>query len=245
MERLPLNDLETQSEGQVQQLNGTVSAGTPWKWPFAASCCLNILLTVAVGYLLWSAIFTSTSVDCQQDFLKNLRTVRRNVSAVVAEHALDTASQGKIDCFLAKYKTITFELANYSDTPFIFQWKMQLGTPQQMREVFEERRHMMADENFTQLYDLLNADGMWAYLYSRYYPKEVQEKLMQSDMRETAMMVTMVKMPECINGLVDAYAYDNYEKYFYYTRYPSNTLKMNKASEQECDSDHESSHTRL
>lgn len=168
---------------------------------------------------------------CEQDFLHNLGTAEEHASAVVAEHALDTASQTKLDCFLAEYKNITFGFANYSDVSFIYQWKMQLGTPQQVREVMAERRQMMADDNFRQLYDLQNADAVWAYLYSRYYPHEVQEKLMKSDWRETAMMVTMVKMPECISQLYDAYSDSNSEKYFYYTTNPISSARMAHASD--------------
>lgn len=227
------NDLEKQVYKQA--LDEATDTGNLWRSRYTTCCFLNLLLTGAVSYLLWYAILRPQTVQCQADYHINLGIVRRNVSAVVAELSLDTASQEQIDCFLAKYKVITFELANYSDIPFIYQWKMQLGTPDQMREVFMERRQMMNGDNFTQLYDLLNADGMWAYLYSRYYPKEVQEALMQSDMRETAMMVTMVRLPECMDELMKPYLFDNYEKYFYYTRYPSNTLAMQSASGKQCD----------
>ena len=30
------------------------------------------------------------------------------------------------------------------------------------------------------------------------------------------MMVTMVKMPECIDEMVHTYRFENYEKYYYY-----------------------------
>ncbi|CAE7277546.1 unnamed protein product [Symbiodinium natans] len=182
-------------------------------------------MLVLVGYLLWYAIFRppSTSV-CMQDYHDNLARARSNVSGVVAMHSLQNASQAfestfdaKIDCFLAKYKRgITFDLANYSDDPLAYQWKMQIGSKEQMSEVFAERRQMMSADNFAQLYDLLHLDGVWAYLYSQYYPKDVQEELMQVDLRETSMMVTMVKMPKCIDEMVDTYRFENYEKYYYY-----------------------------
>eukprot|EP00438_Fugacium_kawagutii_P026668 Skav231875 [mRNA] locus=scaffold54:93250:94215:- [translate_table: standard] len=133
------------------------------------------------------------------------------------------------------YKQITFQLANYSDDPVAYQWRMQLGSKEEMSEVFQERRSMMSAQNFAQLYDLLNADGVWAYLYSQYFPEEVQEKLMLADMHETAMMVTMVKMPECIDGMVDSYRLENYEKYYYYARYASDAARMQQASEKLCD----------
>ena len=50
---------------------------------------------------------------------------------------------------------------------------MQLGTKEQMSEVFAERRSFMAANDWRQLYELLDADAMWAYLYSQYYPEEV------------------------------------------------------------------------
>lgn len=50
---------------------------------------------------------------------------------------------------------------------------MQLGSKEQMSEVFAERRSFMAKNDWQQLYELLDADAMWAYLYSQYYPEEV------------------------------------------------------------------------
>ncbi|CAE7768802.1 unnamed protein product [Symbiodinium pilosum] len=112
---------------------------------------------------------------------------------------------------------------------------MQTGSQEEMSEVFAERRQMMSADNFAQLYDLLNADGVWAYLYSQYYPEEIQEELMQVDLRETSMMVTMVKMPECIDEMVHTYRFENYEKYYYYASNPKDTARMHQISEKECD----------
>ncbi|CAE7664046.1 unnamed protein product [Symbiodinium necroappetens] len=215
---------------------GAREASKPWFYFFLGSCTCNVLLLMAVGYLLWYAMFRPPSTSaCLQDYHENLESVRANVSAVVAEKSLANASQAKIDCFLAKYKAITFELANYSDDPVAYQWKMQIGSKEQMSEVFAERRHMMSANNYRQLYDLLNADGVWAFLYSRYYPGDVQEELMQVDLRETSMMVTMVKMPECIDEMVDTYRFENYEKYYYYASNAKDTARMHKASEDECE----------
>ncbi|CAE7557709.1 unnamed protein product [Symbiodinium natans] len=212
------------------------AASKTWFYLFLGSCACNLLMLVLVGYLLWYAIFRppSTSV-CMQDYHDNLARARSNVSGVVAMHSLQNASQAKIDCFLAKYKRITFDLANYSDDPLAYQWKMQIGSKEQMSEVFAERRQMMSADNFAQLYDLLYADGVWAYLYSQYYPKDVQEELMQVDLRETSMMVTMVKMPKCIDEMVDTYRFENYEKYYYYASNAADTARMHQTSEEECD----------
>ncbi|CAL1162891.1 unnamed protein product [Cladocopium goreaui] len=112
---------------------------------------------------------------------------------------------------------------------------MQLGSDSQMAEAFAERRQMMAANHFQQLYDLLMADGVWAYLYSQYFPEEDREKLMLADMHETSMMVTMVKMPECIDDLVHTYGLENYEKYYFYARYASDAAKMQQISEELCE----------
>ncbi|CAE7256030.1 unnamed protein product, partial [Symbiodinium sp. CCMP2456] len=223
---------------------GAHEAAKPWFYFFLGSCTCNVLLLMAVGYLLWYAMFRppSTSV-CMQDYYENLESVRANVSAVVAEKSLANASQAKTDCFLAKYKTITFELANYSDDPVAYQWKMQIGSKEQMSEVFAERRHMMHFGTFASFWlgqEFLTvmpvpriADCLARY--SRYYPGEVQEELMQVDLRETSMMVTMVKMPECIDEMVDTYRFENYEKYYYYASNVKDTARMHKASEEECE----------
>mmetsp|Transcript_5983 Transcript_5983/g.10873 ORF Transcript_5983/g.10873 Transcript_5983/m.10873 type:complete len:85 (+) Transcript_5983:1-255(+) len=76
---------------------------------------------------------------------------------------------------------------------------------------------------------------MWAYLYSQYYPGDVQEDLMMADIRETSMMVTMVKFPECIDEMVDTYRFENFEKYYYYSSNAGDTARMHKASGQACD----------
>ena len=86
------------------------------------SCFCNVLLSVAVGYLLWYALFRpSTLAVCMADYHANEARARANVSAVVQQKGLEGASQEKIDCYLAYYKQITFDLANYSEDPVAFQ----------------------------------------------------------------------------------------------------------------------------
>lgn len=223
------SDLEPLTGGDSSEETGWCSK------TLFCSCCCNVILLVAVCYLVWYAIFRPpTETVCALDYHNNLAIAQANVSAVVDEYSLGNATQATIDCYLALYKAITFNLANYSDDPVSYQLKMQLGSDEEMAEVFAERRQMMFANNFQQLIDLLNADGVWAYLYSRYYPEDVQEKLMLADMHETAMMATMVKLPECIDDLVHTYRLENYEKYYFYVRYPGNTAKMHEASEKEC-----------
>ena len=189
------------------------SQSSGWFKAFLCSCCCNVLLLIAVSYLVWYAIFRPpTDTICALDYRANLAMVQDNVTAVVQKYSLANATQDQIDCYLALYKKITFDLANYSDDPVTYQWKMQLGSDSQMAEAFAERQQMMAANHFQQLYDLLMADGVWAYLYSQYFPEEDREKLMLADMHETSMMVTMVKMPECIDDLVHTYRLENYEK---------------------------------
>ena len=59
---------------------------------------------------------------------------------------------------------------------------------------------------------------------------------MLADIYETSMMVTMVKMPECIDSMVDTYRFENFEKYYYYASNPASTARMQEASEKLCDS---------
>lgn len=102
--------------------NKRFSLAVPGFSALCCSCCCNVVLTVAVGYLLWYALFRpSTVAVCMQDYHANEARARANVSAVVAQEALEGASQERIDCYLAMYKKITFDLANYSEDPVAFQ----------------------------------------------------------------------------------------------------------------------------
>ena len=226
--------LKSDKEGEGTFKLGSCSVS--WQDAFWCSCGCNVLLFMVSSYFVWYAIFRPpVATVCALDYRSNLDLVKENVSAVVDEYNLADATSEEIDCYLALYKHITFSLANYSDEPTAYQWKMQLGSDSDMAEVFAERRAMMSANNFAQLYELLKADGVWAYLYSRYFPEDVREALMLADMHETAMMVTMVKMPECIGDLSHTYRLENYEKYYFYARYAANAASVHEMSQTLCD----------
>ena len=57
---------------------------------------------------------------------------------------------------------------------------------------------------------------------------------MMVTMRETAMMVTMVKSPQCVEDLLHAYRLENMAKYYHFERYKENFDNMREASETPC-----------
>ena len=99
------DSLTGQSSSGGVSLNSQSSA---WFKAFLCSCCCNVLLLIAVSYLVWYAIFRPpTDTICALDYRANLAMVQDNVTAVVQEYSLANATQDQIDCYLALYKKIT------------------------------------------------------------------------------------------------------------------------------------------
>jgi len=107
-------------------------------------------------------------------------------------------------------------------------WQMQLGTKEQIREVYAQRAKDWDDEKLTRV---RHKDALWSWVYSRYFYRDWVDRmfrdgdgkanrLFQADNRETAMMELMVKSLQkdpndmsVIDEFYTAYKCANKEKY--------------------------------
>lgn len=168
--------------------------------------------------------------ECQADVDSNYRIAQEHLSSVIQQEHMDVMSESQRDCFLTRYRTIV-----YTGLPVLKMWAMQLGTDAQMSEVFKERRETMNANNYEKLYNILKNDAVWSHLYSRYYPAGVQDKLREADMAETAKMVTMVKMEQCIPELIARYRSENRDKYYYLVSNHLSAIQVQQTHVATCD----------
>lgn len=173
--------------------------------------------------------------SCILDVQRNYDMAMAYAKDYIDKKFPDAASltREKLDCQLTKFRSIM-----YTGLPVLTMWKMQLGTDDMMKDVFEDRRESMRGENgrYDRLYTILKNDAIWSYLYSRYYPEDVQWDLWNSDMTETAKMVTMVVREECIaDKRLAKYSKANRDKYYYLASNPVSAATVSGTYIPKCD----------